>query len=106
MLLKKFHQIIIEFHECADFSDLSFAFKRLAVFERLLKNHLPVHIHANNNSHYIIVGGVPAANVLEVTYIRKDGHEFSESREIFPTSIDMPCNPLQAEIYLGNLIYQ
>jgi hypothetical protein len=103
--LNSFYQIVIEFHDCAHFNDLQFTFKRLAVFERLLKYHQPVHIHANNWSSFLIIGGVPVPNVLEVTYIRRDGHEFSESHEIFPTSLDMPCNPMQAEIRLGNFVY-
>ena len=98
--LTQFSQIVIEVHTLA-LSDSGRQAKIAAVLEKLYAVHQPVHVHANNHGYFGVVGGVPIPDVLEVTYVRRADHEFTECRRIFPTEQDMPCRPDVPDFFLG-----
>jgi hypothetical protein len=66
--LKKFKQIIIEFHGITN-NDYNYNIKdKLKCFEKLSNTHYLIHVHGNNNSN--IDNNIPT--VLELTYINKN----------------------------------
>jgi hypothetical protein len=93
--LKKFSQIVIEFH-------FPFSEKDNEVFEKLNKNHLLVHFHGNNCPAGVVNhNGIIIPNVFEVTYINKKyigSTNLELNDEIIPGHLDMPNCP-------GNDIY-
>jgi len=62
-----------------------------AVFEKIRKTHLPVHLHANNATGIRLVLGVPVPPLLEITFVRKDVVAFAgHSNEPIPGPLDRP----------------
>lgn len=70
-VLSKFDVLVIEFHR---FNDVcfksSFPFFQL-LFQRLLENYIPVHLHPNNQAGYIKCHDLPVPELLEITFLRK-----------------------------------
>lgn len=66
--LKKFKQIVIEFHGINDDSWGTTLNDKIKCFEKLSKTHYALHIHGNNWEKSI--DNIP--NVIELTYVRKD----------------------------------
>lgn len=99
--LLQFSQIVAEFHSFTfvdgdeHYQDVTGALRKLN------ETHKLVHIHANNCGWLGMIGGVTLPDAFEVTYVRRNDHQFEECRRVFPTSIDMPCNPNAADYYLG-----
>ena len=96
--LSLFDQIVIEMHWIWNFN---FSDKILASLEKLNKNHQLVHIHGSNGSFAIPVGDRNIPNVIEATYVKKDGRGFESSKRFFPTAIDERNNDALPEIPLG-----
>jgi FkbM family methyltransferase len=44
---------------------------------------------------------VPIPCVLEVTFANRALYEFQDSKEVFPTELDAPCNRNQPDLFLG-----
>ena len=61
----------------------------------------PIHVHANNHSPMLLLGGVPFPGVLEVTYASRSRYRFIDTAESFPTVLDSPNYPGGADYYLG-----
>lgn len=101
--LAQFSQIVIELHDLYrvghSIDDIHQAIANLT------HSHYVVHVHANNFGGVRLVGGISIPNVIEVLLVRKDMGEFKPSELTFPTSMDMPCNGNQADIYLGNFTF-
>lgn len=101
--LARFSQIVMELHDLSrvgnSIDDIHQAISKLTY------SHNVVHVHANNFGGVRLVGGISIPNVIEVTLARKDMGEFRPSQLTFPTSMDMPCNGNQADIYLGNFSF-
>lgn len=103
-VIRKFSQIVIELHDIYRFGDSNDLKVRQAL-ANLTYFHNVVHVHGNNYGGVRVVGGIPLANVMEVTLLRKDMGEFRPSTHSFPTAVDMPCNGAQADLYLGNFTF-
>jgi hypothetical protein len=94
--LLKFRQIVVEFHNLGDFSDPYIVLIRNKVLEKLNSTHAPVVVHANNFSPYLIIGGVPMPDTLEVTWIRKTSYKINAGKfsnldnYLFPNRADTP----------------
>ena len=101
-LLRNFRQIIVEFHGI-DMSKNGRNFDKIVnVLNKLNSTHQVVHLHACNYGSYNIVGGVPMVDVLEVTYLIKDGNSFEKSMKSYPVyGLDKPDCPERADYYLG-----
>lgn len=100
-VLTKFRHIVVEMHNFQCLINDVDAENVRATIANLVANHAVVHVHANNNSPWVVVGGIPIPSVLEFTLARRDIGEFSISDEVFPTPIDMPNNRNAADYYLG-----
>lgn len=100
-VVEQFSQIVVEFHNLADLWKYSLASVVQRVFSKLTTSHKVIHVHGNNYAEFAIVGGFPIPTCLEVTFARHDLGEFSVSEETFPTPMDMPCHPDQADFFLG-----
>jgi Methyltransferase FkbM domain len=71
-ILKKFRQIIVEFHGFASFQNELQTSKMLQILEKLEKTHQVVSSHANNFGIYRRFGSLLVPDVIEVTYLRRD----------------------------------
>lgn len=100
--LSQFSQIIIEFHGLMRVENRCWAAQAEVVLKKLLRTHLPVHVHGNNWGRYASVEGVPVPDVLEVTYASRARYSFSESDEIYPTQLDRPCKAGVPDLFLGS----
>lgn len=81
--INKFEQIVIELHK--PFSDIE-----IEVFNKLNKNHVLVHFHANNCCGVRNHKGVIIPNIFECTYIHKKHiTNLTLSKEKIPSNIDM-----------------
>lgn len=97
-VLDQFDQIVMELHGLTT--------KREGVIEALEKlttTHQIIHVHANNYGSVLWAGNVPYPETYEVTLANRNVYEFKETRgEIALEHVDMPCNPKDLEIGLGN----
>ena len=100
--LGQFRQIVIETHNWAELPTIEFG----GLVERAISNltvyHRLVHVHANNHAAYAIAGGIPIPAVLELTFVHAARYAMRDSDEIFPTSLDVPCHPDRADLWLGS----
>lgn len=96
--LKRFSQIIVEFHGMLDYSKLEFYTK---IFEKLNKHHKPIHFHYNNHGSIILINNVIVSSLFEVSFLRRDNIKFHPSSDIYPTELDAPCVDKFNEFYIG-----
>lgn len=97
-MLGLFDQIVMEMHWIWD---LNYSEKIIASLKNLNKSHQLVHVHGSNGSFVIPVGNRNIPNVIETTYVRKQGRNFIDSKRFFPTSIDEQNNSRLPEVLLG-----
>lgn len=97
-ILKKFRQIVIEFHKL---TDPSMKEKITTAVSNLNKTHQLVHIHANNWGHYSLCAGKLLPELLECTYVNKDNYQFVDNTRSFPTILDQPNNIRRPDVFLG-----
>ena len=92
--LNKFDQIVMEFHR-------PFSATEVSVFDKINKNHMLIHFHANNCCGSRMHGGVKIPNVFECTYLHKKFFKDSPilNTERIPTSLDMK-NTDKPEIHI------
>jgi hypothetical protein len=96
--MMKFRQLVVEFH-------LNHTLETLVeygnVFEKLYKYFRVVHIHGNNWCETHSFGSINIPDVFEVTFANLNYYNMTESNEVFPTELDMPCCPEREDISLG-----
>ena len=82
--LKKFRQIIVEFH------GLAFDMRKLAILEKLRATHTPVHAHYNNYGQRFqyVNNFIYQPHLLEISYARNDDYIFTPCNNYFPTPLD------------------
>jgi len=99
--LKKFKQIVIEFHDAFKFEE------RWHCLKKINKTHRLIHIHNNNccrglEKSCVYINGVAVPRVFEATYLRKDLFERVElNRKSFPTELDSSNCEKQTDINLS-----
>ena len=102
--LSSFDQVVVEFHGLAALGERTFFDRWVAAISRITDRFHVVHVHANNHSvitlaggvlvsGYGIFGGLIVADVLEVTFLRKDLSTAKPNKSIYPTRHDSPNNP-------------
>ncbi len=91
--LKSFSQIALEVHWLHRLDEFAFCKTFIEVFERLNKLFTLCHVHANNCAPLIFVEGLPCADVLELTYVRKDLVNCTPSNTFYPTHLDCANDP-------------
>ena len=98
-ILKQFDQIVLEFHDLNNPRDKD---ETLAALRKLKQTHEPIHIHANNNEDYHIHSGKIFADVIEVSYVRREKYNLTYDYDVnLPLDCDQVCNVLYPEIKLG-----
>jgi hypothetical protein len=97
----KVTQLICEFHDFNRVDDDAWYHRAIAVLEMLTKTFAVVHVHGNNNAPMQTLGNVAFPEILEVTFAQRNYFTFSESNELFPTSLDRPNRPDLPDIILG-----
>lgn len=100
--LKKFDQIVCEFHYFGAIIDDEWYERARRVLEKLNTVFAVVHVHANNHGNFIFPAGVPIPHVLEVTFANRGQYRLEESTETFPTELDSPNKPGWPDLYLGD----
>jgi hypothetical protein len=100
--LNRFRIIIIEFHSLHEmWNPWFFKYASLA-FEKILLNHICVHIHPNNCCGFLNNFGIEIPCIAEFTFIRKDRTTVQGFSDIFPHTLDFP-NFNQPEITLPKI---
>lgn len=90
--LKKFKQIVIEFHGINDDSWNTTLAEKIECFEKLSNTHYAVHIHGNNYGN--LTENIP--DTVEITYIRKNEVRYYPelNKQQLPTkNLDLPNYP-------------
>jgi hypothetical protein len=101
--LKRFRVICVEFHQLtALWNEAFFAFVKLA-FDRLLVNHVCVHVHPNNAGSLKKHNGIELPDLLEMTFLRRDRLPTTASWASLPHPLDAPNLPLQKDIAIRTL---
>ena len=98
--LKKFKQIVIEFHGINDNSWNTNLSDKIKCFEKLSNTHYAVHIHGNNYGN--LTKNSP--NTVEITYIRKDTINYYPelNKQLLPINgLDFPNNPNKSDFDLN-----
>lgn len=96
--LRRFDQIVIEFHELLSFRKRGIILKAL---KKLSETHETVYIHPNNNSYVDYSGLLITPDVLEATFVLKDKYRTAPADIVLPTALDQPCSPYLIDIRLG-----
>jgi hypothetical protein len=103
--VQRFGQIVGEFH-CFDYmSALDFRQTIFRGLRKISKFYAPIHVHANNYAGWKVIGGVPVPAVVEICFVNRSLYPVEESDETFPTDLDRPCDPNQADMWLGRFEY-
>ncbi len=87
-LLHRFRIIVAEFHGLHYLGSLPFFNLASRAFEKILKNHVCVHIHPNNRAPWYKIQKFDIPAVLEFTFLRKDRINHSTPAKIFPHPLD------------------
>ena len=94
--LKKFKQLVIEFHGIND-NSFKYSYEtKCNVFKKLSETHYLIHIHGNNFCVPLCtnINGKNIPNVVELTYVRKDiiQNAILNKLPLPAPSLDFPCN--------------
>jgi len=87
-LLSRFRIIIIELHGLFKFWEPDFHKTMVALRDKLLKDHVTVHLHPNNCCGVFKYQGVGIPRALEITLIKKDYVETKGFAKEFPHPLD------------------
>ncbi len=100
-ILRRFSQIICEFHELRDLGKKDFRMRATRVFAKFAATHAVIHVHGNNHSQYVSVGNVPIPNAMEISFASRSRYSFAPSDELFPTELDRPNSSISPDHFLG-----
>lgn len=96
--LNRFDQIMLELHW---FLDLKNKDQILKTLNNLNKNHQLIHVHGNSVGISIPMNGYNMPEIIEATWVKKEGREFKHSERFFPTVLDTPSDLDYPEIIMG-----
>ena len=100
-LLAPFEVIVCEIHDLGSLAKPGFYERVLRSFQALTRNHVPVHLHANNYREVSVVAGIPIPEVLEISFLRRDLDTFpNPSDEPIPGPLDRPNHPFKPDLWL------
>jgi hypothetical protein len=103
--LKRFRWMVIEFHSVIHWCDSAYFDVVENVFRKLLQDFVVVHNHPNNCCGLLDLGGVPAPNVFEVTFHRRDRCRDVGPQLNLPHPLDRPNFPDAPELRLPLVWY-
>ena len=79
-ILNKFKYILMEYH----FNKLDNYEIYLEGLKKIMKDHQIFHIHCCNCAKLFTLGDNPICNVIEVSYVKKEGNIFRKDNSIYP----------------------
>lgn len=77
-IFRQFKYIVGEFH----FSDPEIEYYN--ILKRILITHRIFHVHCNNCGEMINLKGLKICQVLEISFIKKEGYKFTKDNNIYP----------------------
>jgi|688.fasta_scaffold27296_2 hypothetical protein len=96
-------QIVIEMHELDLIVDDSKFVQIKKLLTKIIKTHLPVHVHANNDGSTVRLAGAVWPSILEVTFLtRTQLSELSTNYNFgpWPGKLDYPNSPKRPDLDL------
>lgn len=104
-VLTRFRQICLEIHHpLGRPTQRAQRARNLRVLHKLYETFAPVHLHANNAGPVRVICGMQVPKLLEITYIRRDGRNFTDCTDDHPGPLDVPNLPSQPEIPIGKIV--
>jgi len=102
--INQFRQIVLEFHQLTPFGSESSYNRIVEVLGKINQTHQAVHIHGNNWSVPVWIGGLVLPDFLEVTYVRRADFKarLVPGTRQFPTDLDLPAFSGWPDIYFGD----
>ena len=73
----------------------------LRIIRKIVKTHIPVWVHGNNNGCYMKCDKGIVPNLLEITFVNSDYYRVEDIRTSFPTPLDYVNIEGILEIELG-----
>ena len=101
-LINRTRIFIVEFHNLQHIWNKQFFQIINSAINKILQNHLCVHIHPNNCCGLTKIQGIDFPKVLEVTFIRKDRVQNTFGFSKIPNKLDASCTD-HKEIKLSKL---
>jgi hypothetical protein len=99
--LARFSQIVCELHYFQGLAELDYRRQIYQGLKKLHEDYRVVHVHANIVGGTTNIGNVIFPNVLEVTFANRNVYEIEDTDELFPSPLDICCDPNQADMFLG-----
>jgi FkbM family methyltransferase len=96
-VLKKFDQIIVEFHNLFEITFQEKSSLYFRVLRNLVSHFSIINVHPNNWSDSRILCGIPFADTLEITFLNKNIKVKNSKKTI---NLDMPNNSLEPDFLL------
>ena len=99
-IMKKFKYIVGEFHFIGN-DELQY----YNIFKKIQITHQIFHIHCNNCGDIINLNNFKICNLLEISFIQKEGYEFTKDSSFYPIEgLDYKnCKSKEDTSYLINL---
>lgn len=104
-LIKRFRIIIVEFHDMQLLWNKEFFKTARVAFEKILQNHICVHIHPNNCCKTTKISGIELPSAMEFTFVRKERNLSMKPRKDFPHHLDAD-NTSKTSLTLPNIWYK
>ncbi len=105
-LMARFRVIVVEFHRLDDLWSLSFFRVASRVFEKILQQHVCLHVHPNNAYDALAKDGIGIFPVMEFTFIRRDRIRDHSPAVEFPHRLDGNNNPVLPPYRLPEIWYR
>ena len=87
-LIKRFRIIVVELHGLDMLWSEPFFGMVSTALEKIIQNHVCVHLHPNNNEGFLSKGGLDIPRVMEFTFLRKDRVISPSPTHSFPHPLD------------------
>lgn len=99
-ILRKFRILVIEFHDLEKLAHRQSYDLISTSFYKLLKDFKIIHVHANNSSKQVKIGGFEIPTLMEFTFLRNDRFYKSDSKIKLPHKLDRKNLPSNKEVNL------
>lgn len=99
--LGRFDQVVVELHGFRRAGEPAWRSRAKLVLRKLSQLFTVHHVHANNHAPLVVLDNMfTVADVVEVSYVRRDAVMRQRSSTLFPSHLDAPNHPGRPEIPL------